>query len=373
MKSLVPELKEGINYFNWDVAAHRKILSTQIFSGKTALLGEDRKIIVFDEIHKYPRWKNALKGLFDQNEPSTHWIVTGSAAMNVYKKGQDSLVGRSFTYHLFPFSVAEIVGKKDDGYSIDQLIDCSFSTADDQTNSIFEKLMNYGGFPEPFMKESEAFLSKWRTSRLDKMVNQDLSSIEHLKNMSLVEQLIYLLPDRVGSPLSINSLREDLEVHFTTAKHWIELLERIFYGFSVSPYSEKLSRAFKKERKWYLWDWTEIENKGYRFENLVAVHLFKFVNYVNDLGLGKTSLHYLRDKEKREVDFMICKDKKPFILIECKHGDVKPSDSLFYFSKRLKAKRTIQLTAENIQPAFFKKDDVSVEVVPAASFLRELV
>lgn len=359
----------GINFFNWDVPDHRKILLSHIFPGKEPL---SQDILVFDEIHKYPRWKNTLKGLFDLHEPHTHWIITGSAMLNVYRKGQDSLLGRHFTYHLAPFSVAELSPKKGEKES-STLLQTDFELPQKEDQEALSLLLRFGGFPEPLFKAEETFLARWRTNRLDRLVNQDLAHTENLRHLPLVEQLMLLLPERVGSPLSLNSLRKDLEVHFTTAKHWMNLLERVFYGFFITPYSKKTNRMLKKEPKWYLWDWSEIENSGARFENLVAVHLLKYVNYTNDLGLDQLSLHYVRDKEKREVDFLICKKKKPALLIECKRGNPDLDPSLEYFSKILEVPHALQITEENIPKKIIRKPGALIQIIPAASFLKELV
>lgn len=373
-KGMIPDLRPSVNYFNWDVGEHKKILLREVFRGKVDLKDSRRKIIVFDEIHKYPRWKNTLKGLFDKNEPDTHWIVTGSAALNVYRKGQDSLLGRCFTYHLSPLSVAEIVDKKDVGIvSIEEMVAGQFQNPTQDMLEAFSNLMDFSGFPEPYLKGEKSFLKRWRASRLERIINQDLSKTEQLKNLPLVENLMFLLPERVGSPLSLNSLREDLEVHHATVKHWIELLGRVFYTFTIRPYSSKLSRALRKEPKLYLWDWSEIENEGIRFENMVAVHLLKYVNYINDTGAGTLSLHYIRDKEKREVDFLICKDRKPEVLIECKLSDKNIHDALIYYANVLHPKRAIQLIAQNCNPLSINKNSKVIEIIPAAAFLAGLV
>jgi len=373
-KAMIPDIEPGTNYFNWDAAEHRKILLKKVFNGHVDMGDEKRRIVVFDEIHKYPRWKNTLKGFFDTSEPHTHWIVTGSAALNIYHKGQDSLLGRCFSYHLAPFSVAELVNNGVVGsVSPEDVISRTFDAPSKEALEIFSSLMNFGGFPEPFLRAEKSFLARWRTTRLDRIINQDLSKTEHLKNLPLVENLMYLLPERVGSPLSLNGLREDLEVHHATVKHWIELLERVYYGFSIRPYSSKLSRMLKKEPKWYLWDWSEIEDEGTRFENMVAGHLMKYVNYINDTGLGSLSLHYVRDKEKREVDFLVCKDRKPHILIECKLRDRNVHDGLIYYAGMLRPKRAIQLVADDRAPSLVNTENVKVELVPAAAFLAGLV
>lgn len=374
-KRLIPKIIEGVNYFNWDIPEHKKILMKDVFTGKLSLSGNEKGIIVFDEIHKYPRWKNTIKGLFDKYEPNAHWLITGSALMNVYKKGQDSLLGRSFSYGLAPFSVAELINAEITNINtIEVLVSFAPTRPCGNISEIYERLNSFGGFPEPYLNGGAEFLAKWRTARLDRLVNQDLAGTENLKNLPLVENLMYLLPERVGSPLSLNSLREELEVHFATVKHWMELLERTFYGFMIRPFAGKLARSLKKDGKWYLWDWTEIPDAGNRFENLVAVHLIKYVHFMNDTGRDNLSLHYARDKEKREVDFVITRNKEPLLLIECKLNDESPHSPLAYFAERLKTKRAIQLVSKDIEPRrLISKNGVAIDIMPAASFLSQLV
>jgi predicted AAA+ superfamily ATPase len=370
-KSLLGSVVDGVNYLNWDLAAHRRLLTTGIFQGKVDLGEPGRKLMVFDEIHKYPRWKNALKGLFDRYEPHTRWVITGSAALNIFRKGQDSLIGRSFVYHLFPLSVAEAAGLGNpimpEGFAASDL------AGNEVPDAVLTRLLEFGGFPEPFLKEDGAFLKRWRSSRLERLVNQDLASTEHIRNLPILEHLMFMLPSRTGNPLSINGLRENLEVHHATVSHWIDLLERIFYGFRLRPFSGKIERALKKEAKWYLWDWTEVEDPGIRFENLVAVHLLKYVQYINDLGLGKIDIFYLRDKQKREVDFMLTTGGKPLMLIECKLNEESPAESLVYYAKRLGVPRAVQLLRADIAPQSKTVNGAKISILPAGRFLSNLV
>ena len=373
-KSFLKEVKPGWNYFNWDDPAQRKILLQDIFPGRFSFSAEGQSI-VFDEIHKYPRWKNALKGLFDSHEPNTHWIVTGSAALDVYRKGQDSLVGRHFTYHLCPYSLAELL-KRDALQSVVAAIKSSklsLEKPSEATQQALQRLSRFGGFPEPLFKEDESFLNQWRTTRIDRLINQDLAALEHLRNLPLVENMVLLLPERVGSPLSLNGLREDLEVHFSTVKHWLELLSRVFYGFPIFPYTGKLARMLKKEMKYYLWDWTEIKDEGCRFENMVAVHLQKWIFWLNDTGQGSFSLHYLRDKEKREIDFLVCENRKPFLAVECKLSETAPAKSLLYYSDRLSIPLSLQLLFGPIDPREQRTKSGRIIIASASSFLDKLV
>lgn len=373
-QSFLNPVKPGVNYFNWDIPEQRKILSTRFFPGTERLEGKDKEVIVFDEIHKYPRWKNTLKGLFDSHEPKTHWIITGSAMLNVFRRGQDSLLGRHFTYQLNPFTVGELIHPSPKKINfLSQLLDMEFSPPSSEAGEAFQTLLKLSGFPEPLFTGQDSFLQQWRTSRLDRLINQDLASTEILRQLPLVEQLMFLLPERIGSPLSLNSLREDLGVHFGTVKHWMELFERVFYGFFIRPYAAKSARILKKESKWYLWDWTEIENPAIRFENCVAVHLIKYVHYMNQLGLDTLSLHYVRDKEKRETDFLICQKKKPLLLIECKMGGQNAAAPLKYFAKLLGVKTALQLQEKETETRIFKEDGIKIQIVSAPSFLQELV
>lgn len=370
LRSVIP----GVNYLNWDVAVHRKWLTTQLFAGKQRLDNAEQSIVVFDEIHKYLRWKNALKGLFDTSEPNTHWITTGSAMLNVYRRGQDSLLGRHFTYHLAPFSVAELAMGNRSVPVLAGLMKMSFGPPASESTDALATLTNYGGFPEPLFRTDQSFLVRWRRSRLDRLINQDLATTEMLRQLPLVEQLMFLLPERVGSPLSLNSLREDLEVHFATVRHWMELLERVYYGFYLRPYSQRRGRLLKKEAKWYLWDWTEIDDHAIRFENLMAVHLRKYVDYINDLGIGELSLHYVRDKEKREVDFLLCERHNPRLLIECKYADRTVSPHLHHFARLLGIPLALQVVGSgNVVPRTYQEDRVAVQILPAAALLQALV
>lgn len=372
-KQLLGEVREGENYFNWDVASHRRMLLSQIFSGKTDISSTSR--LCFDEIHKYKRWKNALKGLFDLHEPNTHWIVTGSANLSVYRKGQDSMVGRYFSFTLHPYSVAELLGGSrfaEVEKVVDRAIDDS-TEHNDRAQECLNKLMSRSGFPEPLFQNSPTFLGRWRASRIDRLIHQDLFQTEDLKNLPLVEHLVSMLPERVASPLSINSLRLDLEVHFETAKHWLNLLERVYYGFFVRPYQGSLTRALKKEAKFYLWDWTEVEERGKRFENLVGAHLLKFVDFVNQLGLDELSLHFAKDKEGHEVDFLICRKRKPWIAIECKaNANANPS-GIYYFSERFDIPHSFVLSLDPIQIERRRIGKRMITRAAAADFLSRLI
>jgi predicted AAA+ superfamily ATPase len=299
--------------------------------------------LILDEIHKAKGWKGALKGLFDTLTKRVSIIVTGSARLGVYFKGGDSLMGRYINFRLHPFSVAEcngIYGTEPKQFltALNQL-----PKTKKKSNSTVEKLFQRGGFPEPYLETSEKNRNIWRRSRAEKIVREDLRDLSRLPELSQVEMLMSLLPEKVGSTMSIESLREDLEVAHDTVSRWMKYLESLYYFYTLRPYSKNLKRSLKKDGKIYLWDWSEIKDSGPRFENMVASHLLKAVHYWTDTGEGLFDLHYLRTKDKEEVDFLITQDQKPWIAIEAKYSDENWEPNLFAFAKRIDCPIFIQV------------------------------
>lgn len=306
-------------YYNWDRAEHRKNITK---------LQWDRgaKLVVFDELHKYKGWKNWLKGVYDTESHPPFYLVTGSARLNVFRKGGDSLMGRYFHYRLHPFSVRELVELND--YKVEKA---------------FNDLWERGGFPEPLFSSSTYDVNRWRKERTERVLREDLLNIELVKKLNDMEYLIEILKDRVGSPISYRSISEDLSVSPPTVKSWIDLLERLYVIFRVQPFSRSLARSIKKESKIYFYDYSDIQDDGARFENMIASHLLKHVNYLEDTKGSAYKLLTLRDKERREVDFVITDKNKPIQLIEVKHSDSNVSKNLLYYSERFKDAESIQV------------------------------
>jgi len=310
-------------YYNWDSAEDRQSILNQNFL-------QDR-MVVLDELHKYDRWKVFIKGLYDKHHKQLKALVTGSARLDVYRKGGDSLLGRYFLFHLHPLSVGELVNvtevpKPDSVFQEGQGSNAS---------EILASLLRWGGFPEPFYASSDESHSRWSIQRRELLVQQDIRDLTNISLLSLIEHLMILLPSRVGSVLSVNSLKEDLRVAYNTVVSWLDTFEQLFILFRLSPYTERLGRSVFKEKKAYLWDWSQIQDPGARFENLIASHLWKAVQLWRDLGYGDFTLHFLRDRDRREVDFCIVKDRKPWLLVETKLADRQPSEHLQYFCNKL--------------------------------------
>ena len=318
-KALYPKSSE---YFNMDSREHRLLLLKKAWNRSCDL-------VIFDELHKIRKWKNWVKGVYDTEGVRPRLLVTGSAHMDIYRKGGDSLAGRFYAYRLHPFTVAELKG-----------------TNDPESN--LEQIMKLGGFPEPFLKGTETHAKRWRRSHTDRILREDLADIASVRDIRGLETLVELLRTSVGSTVSYESLSRDLQVSPHTVKHWIRTLENLYIIFLVTPYSRNIARSLLKQPKIYFYDTGLLtEDSGARFENAVACALLKRLHFVEDTEGEKCGLHYLRDKEKREVDFFTVRDGKPEWLVETKTSEVDVS-SLKHFSSFIGKKPEPLLLVKNL-------------------------
>jgi predicted AAA+ superfamily ATPase len=303
--------------------------------------------LIFDEIHKYARWRNLVKGIHDAEKSSRRIIVTGSARLDYYRKGGDSLAGRYRYFRLHPFSLREM--------------------ASDPGETELRALLKFGGFPEPLFRQDETEHRIWQRDRIARVVREDLRDLEHVREVSLVEHLVDLLPSRVGAPLSVKNLSGDLQVDHKTAERWLQILENMYVCFRIAPFGAPKIRAVKKERKLYLWDWSSIEDPGSRFENLVGAQLLKYCHLVEDTEGWPMELRYLRDSNRREVDFVVVRKRKPLFAVECKLAARHLDPALFYFAERVGIPRFFMV---HLGTDHFERGRVTV--LPFTELCREL-
>lgn len=328
-------------YLNWDRNADKSlILKDQI--------PLQNKIIIFDEIHKYRNWRNLTKGLFDKYKESHQFIVTGSARLDYFRKGGDSLLGRYRYFRLHPFSLLELNPKP--------------------TQSDLQLLLKFSGFPEPLFSASETEHRLWQKERVVKVIQEDLRDLETVKDSSLMLMLAEILPSRVGSPLSLKSLEEDLQVSQPTVQRWVDILSHLYYCYKIAPFGAPKIRAVKKLQKVYLWDWSQVEESGFRFENFVASHLLKYCHFIEDTQGHSMELRYLRDTDGREIDFVVLKNKKPIFAVECKSGAKKLSPHIGYFQQRTNIPEFYQVHMETKDYGHPKAG----RVLPFITFCKEL-
>lgn len=334
-------------YFNWDnFDDQKKLLADPYFFRNLNRKPPERPLVIFDEIHKYARWKNYLKGVFDTYGKDFDFLITGSSRLDLLKRGGDSLMGRYLPLKLMPFSVGELRNRMP---TLSEFLTAWHQESNALANSLsgskepFEDLWHLSGFPDPLNHQDINFYTRWQNERKQAILREDVQFISHVRELSQLGLLMNLLPERVASPLSINALKEDLHCAFETVRDWIVLLENLYYCFRIYPYSGKSSRTLRKEAKLYLYDWGEVPEEGARFENIIAVHLLKAIEVWNEMGEKPCSLFYIRDKEKREVDFLVMQGKTPLFLVEAKSSDSNLSPSLLYYQEKLKVPLAFQV------------------------------
>jgi predicted AAA+ superfamily ATPase len=322
-------------YYNWDNRADRRRIMNSDWPG-------DADLIILDEIHKYMKWKSLIKGEYDKLKSKFRFLVTGSSRLDVFRRGGDSLQGRYHYYRLHPFSLGEVL-QRHNSFRIFEPLDIGQTPVPTE----FDALFQFGGFPEPLFKASPRFSRRWHNEKLERLFREDISDIEHIRDLGSMKLLSDLLPDRVGSLLSINSLREDLDVSHRAVSHWLDVLDTFYYQFRIPPYQKTALRTIKKEPKLYLWDWSEVSDPAARFENMVAVHLQKFCHFLYDFEGYKTDLYFLRNVDKKEVDFLVAVDQKPWFAVETKLAGKSLSKNLHYFKERLGIPFVYQVVKES--------------------------
>ena len=360
------------SYANWDNVDDRE----RVLAGPDRLeerfrlnrLSESTPVVLFDELHKYPRWKQFLKGFFDTYSDRVRIIVTGSSRMDVYRRGGDSLMGRYFLYRMHPFSVAEVLHRDLPDPSRIVRSPVKIKAVE------FEALWKHGGYPEPFLKRDLRFSRRWQALRFQQLVREEIRDLTQIHQIDQMETLVRLLADRSAQQLIYGNLARAVRVSIDTARRWIGVLRDLHLGFLVRPWFKNVSRSLRKEPKWFLRDWSTVEDLGARAETFVACHLLKAVDGWTDLGLGKFELGYLRDKEKREVDFVVVRDGKPWFLAEVKHRERSLGEHLGYYQRHLRVPYAFQVVvdADFVDADCFAQPRGPV-VVPAKTLLSQLL
>lgn len=331
-------------YLNWDYDEDRQDILQKKWSVENNLLA-------FDELHKFPRWKTWIKGIYDVSHQVHSFLITGSARLDVYRRGGDSLMGRYHYWRLHPFTLDEIPN----GIS---------------PEDAYKRLLTVGGFPEPFLDGNERNARRWRRERFDRVLREDVRDLEQIRNIQLLGMFLDLLRYRVGGLITISNMASDLQVSPKTAKSWLEVLERMYLVFSVRPYTKSLPRAVLKPPKVYFFDNGDVlGDEGARFENLVAASLLKRLHFLEDRDGYRYELRYIRDKEGREVDFAIIKEGRLIELIEAKHSDENISKHLLYYAERLKPEKAVQIVAKIRRPY----DKGRIKVVDPITYFRQQI
>lgn len=359
-------------YFNWDErdvrTAFRK--DERFFESRLRETNPGRGLpwICFDEIHKMPDWKNILKGIFDRFESEARFVVTGSARLDWFRRSGDSLAGRYFLYHLNPVSLSELAGNPhlppSPEESASSYLERVLSYHRPEP-SLLEQMLSFGGFPEPLLKSEGAFYRRWQNEMIDHLTREDVRDLTRIPAVENIAALMQIMPERVGSPLSLNALAEDIETSHTSIRSAVRAMELTCAVFLLSPYSLRIARAVKKEKKAYFFDWGRCPDPAQRFENYAAVEWKTRIDLWRDGGLGNFDLMYVRTKDGKESDFLITRDRKPWLLGEAKLQDESIARHHYLQARALGGIPFLQLVAKN---GVYKNPSPDATVVSAARF-----
>ncbi len=343
--TLSKQLLPSYVYLNYDSASDRKMIQNEDWPRNIPL-------IIFDELHKLKNWKSKIKGVYDTDGIPPGLLITGSARLETARKGGDSLAGRFFTYRLHPLTVKEII-----------------NFLKEPPAKALARLLTLGGFPEPFLQNDEAYAKRWRHTLIDSIIRGDLLDLERVRDLKSMEILIDLLRNRVGSTTSYSSLAQDLQVSVHTVKHWLQILENLCVVFSIRPYHRNIARSLLKEPKYYFYDTGAVEGEtGPRMENIVALALWRELQWLEDTTGSRIDLHYLRDRDGNELDFLAMIDGRPALLVEVKTGDDTFAKAFWRFSRYFPKTPKVQVVHDLKRP----KEKEGISMVPAHEFLARL-
>lgn len=372
--------KEVSIYRTWDVPNDR----IRFQSGYEAILEglslspATHPLLILDELHKSPDWKNYLKGLYDTYQGQMDILVTGSARLNIFKKGGDSLMGRYFLYRAHPLSIGEIFNKR----TPDTLFEL-FQSPQLIEKSTIDQLLHFGGFPEPWTKADDRFSNQWQLLRQQQLIYEDIRSLEAIENLVKLDLLATFLQYQVGQLVNYTALATKVQVSVPTIQRWIHVLEQVYYCYKIRPWSTNIPRSLIKEPRLYLWDWSLCKDIGARHENFVASHLLKAIHFWTDTGLGIFDLYFIRTKEQEEVDFLVTKDSQPWILVEVKTSSkTSLSKSLQTFQNTLNCPFAFQLVfdlpsnqkaADWLSQHILLNQSAPISIMPVGAFFSMLI
>ena len=356
-------------YLNYDVNGEIIIKDPFFYESVNRKNGE-KPLIILDEIHKYSNWKLYIKKIYDRDHDDYNFLITGSGRLDIYQKGGDALIGRYEKTYMFPLTMSEF-GKRRTlkNFITDPLKGFDINSSKESRN-IINNLLDFSPFPEPFIRSSKAFYKRWENSSLSKIIRQDIRDAANILNIDKMDKLMKLIPESICSTINYSNYSKLLNVSPNTIKKWIETFSSFFILFSIMPYN-KISRAIRKDKKYYFFNYTYVKDKGKRFENFVALELHRFVTYWNMLGEGDFDLRYIRNKEREEVDFLLLKDGKPFLMVEAKVGNERVSKSIYKFQRNLNIPAVVIILKENIHKVY-KNDLNKILMISADTYLSSL-
>jgi len=359
-------------YMNWEIPEDRtRMIRNPTFFEEAERRDESTPLVMFDEINRHRGWRRYLKGAYDRVEGDYQFLAVGSSRLDYPQRRGDSLAGRYYLLHLWPFTQAELGCanlKPEAFFDNPQLVSMERHS---ELRTLWQTLSEQSGFPEPFLAGRKTSYRRWSAAYAEQLIREDIRDLTAVKGIAELETLYHLLPAQVGRLLSVPGLAQGLQVAYNTIRSWLMTLQRFFVIFSVSPWSRDVPRAIREGEKIYLWDGPRVRDAEARFENMVALELCRAVSNWNEMGYGRFSLNSIRTKDQQEVDFVLSDDGRPVLLVDARAQEHQPSAALVKFQAVLKVP-AVQLVQAAEGYRRVSNEDQSILIAPACQYLAGL-
>lgn len=359
-------------YLNCETPEGRaRLIRNPAFFEEVERRDESAPFVMFDEINRYRGWRSFLKGAYDRVEGDYQFMAAGSSRLDYPQRRGDSLAGRYYLLHLWPFTQAELGRanlKPEEFFGNPQQVSMDRHP---ELKELWRALSEQSGFPEPFLAGRKTAYRRWSSAYAGQVIREDIRDATGIKAVDELETLYQLLPAQVGQLLPVPALAQGLQVAYNTIRSWLLTLQRFFTIFSLAPWSRGVPRAIREGQKVYLWDVPRVREPGARFENMVALELCRAVSTWNEMGFGRFSLNFVRTKDQQEVDFIIADDGQPVLLIDARAEEHQPSAALIKFQSALKVPAVLLIQAADGYRRI-SNDDQAVLIAPACQYLAGL-
>lgn len=359
-------------YLNWELPEDRtRLIRTPAFFEEVERQDESTPLVMFDEINRHRGWRRYLKGAYDRVEGDYQFLVAGSSRLDYPQRRGDSLAGRYYLLHLWPFTQAELgrANCKPEAFFGNPL-QVSMERYS-ELSGLWAELAEQSGFPEPYLSGRKTSYRRWSTAYAEQLIREDIRDLTGVKGITELETLYHLLPAQVGRLLSVPSLAQGLQVAYNTIRSWLTTLQRFFAVLGLSPWSRGVPRAIREGQKIYLWDVPRVRDAEARFENMVALELCRAVSNWNEMGYGRFGLNFIRTKDQQEVDFLLSDDGRPVLLVDARAEEHQPSPALMKFQAALKVP-AVQLVEAAEGYRRVSNDGQSILIAPACQYLAGL-
>ena len=359
-------------YLNWEIPEHRtRLIHNPAFFEEVERRNESTPLVMLDEINRHRGWRKYLKGACDQFPAGYQFLVTGSSRLDHPQRRGDSLAGRYYLLHLWPFTQAELGQARlpADGFFSNPLQISMERHA--ELNEIWQALAEHSGFPEPYLSGRKIAYRRWSNAYAKQLIWEDIRDMTGIKAISELETLYHLLPAQVGQLLSVPALAQGLQVAYNTIRSWLSTLQRFFAVVTLSPWTRGVPRAIREGQKIYLGDIPRVKDPEARFENMVALEICRAVSTWNEMGYGRFNLHFIRTKDQQEVDFVIVDDGRPVLLVDAHALEHRTTAALIKFQNTLKVP-AVQLVQSAEGYRRISNEDQTILVAPACQYLAGL-